>query len=477
MLKTWLALVAAFLAFVATPNAAATDDVFLIKPYLQMGPNGPSAGTCSVRIQWASRHDAADFTLETRTPGGEWSAPAAATGRRINVGTIGEHWLYWAQTSELANGEPFEYRVRQGKTVQFEASARVLNKDPQKLHAVVFGDCGAGTEPQRRIAHLAATLDPDLVMIPGDVVYSRGRLSEYLERYFPVYNADQPSAQTGAPLLRSRLTVAAAGNHDLANTDVDKYPDAMAFYWLWSMPRNGPTLTAVHTPRLTGEESLKAAMISARGDGYPNSTNYSFDSGPVHWTVLDSNTHVHWDDPALVAWVAADLKAAASASWRFVVFHHPPFNASEAHKDAQWMRMLCPVLEEGKADLVISGHVHNYQLSKPLRFSPDRSAQIPRAENGLVANGAIAGRFTFDQSFNGTSVTKPDGILYLVTGAGGADLYSEKTSGDRTTWPPFTAAYVNTQHSLTVLDVDPQSVTIRQLDASGAEIDRVKVTR
>jgi hypothetical protein len=85
----------------------------------------------------------------------------------------------------------------------------------------------------------------------------------------------------------------------------------------------------------------------------------------------------------------------------------------------------------------------------------------------LVTGGPITGRFTLDESFDGVSVTKPDGIIYLVSGAGGADLYSEKTSGDRATWPPFTAKYVNTQHSLTVLDVDRQSVTIRQLGASG----------
>ncbi|MCX5691608.1 MAG: metallophosphoesterase [Planctomycetota bacterium] len=470
-------LVTGIVSMAAAAQTSPQSDDFLIKPYLQMGPNAPHSGSVSLQVQWASRVHGSDWTLETRLPGGEWSKASAAADRRIDVGTVGEHWFYNAQTGSLAAGELFEYRVAQAGRVRFEAQARVLNKDPAKLHAVVFGDCAAATDPQRRIAHLAGTLDPDLVVIPGDVVYSRGRLSEYLDRFFPVYNSDRRSEQTGAPLLRSTLFVAAAGNHDLSNINVDKYPDAMAFYWLWSMPRNGPALGVGNVLSLSGEAGAAAALRNAAADAFPNATNYSFNAGKVHWTILDSNTYVHWDDPSLVAWVAADLKAAADASWRFVVFHHPPFHASDAHKEDQWMRVLCPVLEEGGVDLVIGGHVHNYQRSKPLRFRPEGAVRVPRDADGLVTGGPVAGSFSFDEAFDGKTITKAHGIIYLVSGAGGADLYSEETAGDRAQWPPFTAAYASTQHSLTVLDVDGASMTIRQLDVSGNELDRVTVTK
>ena len=39
-------------------------------------------------------------------------------------------------------------------------------------------------------------------MIPGDIVYTRGRVSEYRENFWPVYNAEDASPSVGAPLLR-----------------------------------------------------------------------------------------------------------------------------------------------------------------------------------------------------------------------------------------------------------------------------------
>jgi 3',5'-cyclic AMP phosphodiesterase CpdA len=480
MHTAWTIVIGGLLAVSAAAHpgqAAATAEDFVIKPYLQMGPTNPGAGPSSLRVQWASPSQSVDWAVQTRSPGGEWSEAAAASNRQIQIGPVPTHWMYAAATDPVPAGERFEYRVTKSGRVCFEASARVLNTDPAKLHAVIFGDCGAGTTAQREIAALAGTLDPDLVIIPGDVVYSRGRLSEYLTRFFPVYNADQRSVETGAPMLRSSLFIAAAGNHDLSNANVDKYPDAMAFYWLWSMPRNGPQLEGANRPVLSGDAGAIAAVLDAAGSAFPNATNYSFDSGNIHWTVLDSNTYVHWDDASLRAWVASDLKAAASATWRFVVFHHPPFHASDAHKDAQWMRLISPILEEGKVDLVIGGHVHNYQRSKPLRFLPAAESKWPRDGDGLTASSPIGGTFTFDEEFDGKSATKPRGIIYLVSGAGGADLYEDKVPSSPGTWPSFTASYTNTRHSLTVLDVDGTTATIRQLDASGTELDRVVVTK
>ena len=50
---------------------------------------------------------------------------------------------------------------------------------------------------------------PDFIMIPGDIVYEVGRIADYREKFWPVYNADEPSPSAGAPLLRSTLFAAA----------------------------------------------------------------------------------------------------------------------------------------------------------------------------------------------------------------------------------------------------------------------------
>ena len=48
-----------------------------------------------------------------------------------------------------------------------------------------------------------------------------------------------PSADVGAPLLRSVLFIAAPGNHDIADRDLDKNPDGLAYFYYWTQPLNG----------------------------------------------------------------------------------------------------------------------------------------------------------------------------------------------------------------------------------------------
>jgi len=36
-------------------------------------------------------------------------------------------------------------------------------------------------------------------------------------------------------------------------------------------------------------------------------SNFSYDYGNAHWTVIDSDTYVDWTDSTLKAWVANDL--------------------------------------------------------------------------------------------------------------------------------------------------------------------------
>ncbi len=116
----------------------------------------------------------------------------------------------------------FAYRVSRGGKVVFEAEARAPKVARQPQRFVAFGDCGAGTPEQKAIAYRTFLSKPDYVMIPGDIVYGKGLVSEYRDKFWPIYNADEPSPSSGAPLLRSTLFVAAPGNHDIASRDLGK---------------------------------------------------------------------------------------------------------------------------------------------------------------------------------------------------------------------------------------------------------------
>ncbi|MFM7322549.1 MAG: metallophosphoesterase [Armatimonadota bacterium] len=448
-------------------------DAFLAPPYLQFGEETQPAAADSARLSlvWLAKADAkpADWVVETRpAEGGEWrkAGDPVATGYAptgvpacVRMRTV---------LSGLEPGTLFDYRVSRSGEVVFGARARAPRAPgDSKSRFVVFGDTGSGTADERKVAHRISEAKPDYAMVAGDIVYSRGRASEYAKNFWPILNAETSAPTVGAPVLRAIPVAAAPGNHDIGPDNLTKYPDAYAYYVYWSQPLNGPDLPKAGAARIGGSETDKATFVKAAESRYPRMANFSVDYGTVHWTVLDSNPNVDWTDPALVAWLEKDLVAAKSAKWKFVLFHHPPFQSSEEHFDNQWMRVLAPKFEKHGVHMVWTGHVHNYQRSHPLRFAP---AGAPEK------SGRVGGEFTIDTRFDGVSRTKPDGVLYLVTGGGGAALY-KKIADKSGRLQPFTAKLVNDTHSLTVVDIDDRKCVLRQLSADGKEIDSITVTQ
>jgi predicted phosphodiesterase len=461
---------------VAPPKVATPEGTFLVKPYLQLGDAAALAPAERLEVMWHSADTDAAWTIETRpATGGAWKKAGAPAFRCVAVPSIEPHRLYHATISGLAPGAEFDYQVVKDSKPVFAARARARKSASQPFRFVVFGDCAANTPGQRAVAYQTYLSRPDFVFITGDIVYSRGRISEYQTKYWPVYNAEEASPATGAPLIRSTLFLAAPGNHDTANRDLDMNPDTLAYFFYWAQPLNGPLGTggAANTPTLLGAEANQQAFLAAAGTAYPRMANFSFDYGNAHWTVLDANTYVNWDDPALRAWVEKDLAAAKSATWRFVGFHQPGFNSSKSHFAEQQMRRLADVFEKGGVDIVFAGHVHNYQRSFPLRFA------VKRGPDGkpLVEERSMVGELKLDKAYDGQTRTKPDGVIYLVTGGGGAGLYNPEQQNDPASWQPFTTKFIADTHSLTVVDVDGKSLTVRQVSEDGKELDRFTVSR
>ena len=73
--------------------------------------------------------------------------------------------------------------------------------------------------------------------------------------------------------------------------------------------------------------------------------------------------------------------------------------------------------------------------------------------------------------------TKPNGIIYIVTGAGGQGLYDTKQTLDTNSWQKFTAKFESRVHSYSLLDVNGNNLVLRQVDINGKEVDRIKITK
>jgi hypothetical protein len=274
--------------------------------------------------------------------------------------------------------------------------------------------------------------------------------------------------------------MAAPGNHDTDTRDPEKMHGNLAYFYYWDQPLNGPIGKegGPFVPTLDLPDDFRKGLTRAAGEAYPRMTNFSFDYGNAHWTVIDSNPYVDWTDRALKEWVAQDLAAAKGATWRFVAFHHPGFNSAREHYEQQQMRLLAPVFEAGKVHIVFSGHVHNYQRSYPMRFAADRNSILLVGRDGKTPRGRLVnGRWILDKAFDGRSDTTPEGVLYVITGAGGQHLYNPEQQDDRDSWQGFTHKFVSKVHSLTVADVDGPTLTVRQLSGEGEELDRFIVTK
>src|SRR5262249_43128623 len=155
------------------------------------------------------------------------TAAQPPTFRRVAVPTIAPHRVYQA-TLLWTPGGTIAYRILRAGRVVFEATTKLPPPPGVPSRAVVFGDCGAGTVEQRAMAFGVYQARPDYAVITGDIVYSRGRISEYREKFYPVYNAAKAHPDLGAPLIRSTLFVAAPGNHNIATRDLGQFPDGLA---------------------------------------------------------------------------------------------------------------------------------------------------------------------------------------------------------------------------------------------------------
>ena len=339
----------------------------------------------------------------------------------------------------------------------------------------LVGDIAAGTSGASRIAWRIGQERPDLLVVTGDIVYSRGRISEYATRFFPVYNADDASPGRGAPVLRTTLSVAAPGNHDTATSDLGNVPDALAYFLAWSQPLNGPLVDpdGPNVPRLVGPADRIAAYRAAAGPAFPRMANFSFDCGDVHWTVLDANQYVDWTNPELRDWVERDLASAPAG--RVAARGVPPAGVQLVGR----ARLRAADAAPGRR-LRTRGRGGRLRRARP-RVSADQAPDLqgPPLARRPDAGPRRPGRWRMDprHGVRRRRADRPPRRDLRHHRRRGATLHDVDREAQPATWQPFTERVSSTVHSYTMMDVARDRLTIRQVDADGKTIDAFAVTR
>ena len=317
----------------------------------------------------------------------------------------------------LSPASRHSYEVLAGDTVLAQGPAFSFRTAPSpgtgSFRAAVIGDSGQGDENQQGVtAIIEETIQPDLFLHTGDVWY--------------VSSLNQVLFQEYRQLFSTVGMYPARGNH--AGFDPAEW------FLLFSPPEVDLDIPACELPPSVCDEDPPEPI---QGDGERTSTFYSFDWGPAHFAVLDSNDDFE-ECSIQMKWLCVDLAAARERerAWIILIVHQPPYTTGGySSSELPATRLIPPIADRFGVDLVISGHDHNYQRSFPLR-------------GGQVVDG-----------WQDPSFVLPRGTVYLVSGGGGALSYGIRTNAEQ--YPLFRVA--RSVHHAVELEVSLTELKVRAL--------------
>ena len=511
---TFLTLVPTGEGLFAAPASGELLPLFTVIPYIQPGPASKLiANEDTLVVAWQTEFLPADFEVTYGLSKAYATTATVVRSERVigapdkaktpadiqiakDTSVVDHRYNYRAMLTGLKLGSKYYYRVRGNGQILAEGYASTRKTRGTAIRFAAFGDNSYGDMSDKAIAYQAYMSKPDFIMNTGDNVYESGMDNEYARYFFPVYNADIATPRIGAPLLRSVPFYTVIANHDVhAKTDAgmpaadfNKDRDSLAFYTAMSLPLNGPAAPANPTPILGDDPAVISQFRDCAADRYPAMANYSYDYGDAHFLCLDSNDYVDPTNADLQAWIESDLSG-TDALWKFVVFHHPPFNVGEEHFTEQHMRALSPLFEKHGVDMALHGHEHTYQRTMPIKFAPTDLSKAPPPvaagdEKVKPTDRHVPGTFTVDKDFDGVKNTKPNGILYITTGAGGRALYEPDFTDAPDRWThaednnvAYIAKFYSNRHSLTLFEINGPVLKMAQVDEAGLEIDHITITK
>lgn len=257
-------------------------------------------------------------------------------------------------------------------TLTFRLSFSPLWGQEEMDTAVVFaaiGDFGENDGTHTNVANLIKSWNPDFIITQGDNRYDDWTFDEVIGQRYCDFLVDIPAGDNcdGTSAVTNRF-FPAIGNHEYDDGGgINEYLD----YFV--LPGSGVT-----------------SSNSSNNERY-----YDFEIGPVHVFVINSDSREAdgIDDSSVQAqWLQTQL-AQSTATWQVVTMHHSPYSSGERHGSDETLQW--PYADWG-ADVIISGHNHNYERI---------------LEEGIVyyVNG-LGSRFTheFDTPIDGSQVRYND---------------------------------------------------------------------
>jgi 3',5'-cyclic AMP phosphodiesterase CpdA len=291
------------------------------------------------------------------------------------------------------------YKLYDSNAHSWTAQKTFLTSADTSLNAFSFsvlGDCRDYPATLTTVSNLVNARNPDLVLFNGDLTLLGTSASEYNTFFTACSN-----------FLQNNVVYHAEGNHDAGNTSL--------FSNLWDLPTTNGT-------------NLYYAVR------YGNALFITINS-----TTPSSTAQLNW-----LQGVLTNALIDPTIKWKIVSMHHAFFTIGNHQGDMDAYRStIWKAFDDYGVDLVVTGHDHNYQRSKPVNLNVSTTAPVAQYGSGLN-----------------------EGRCQIVSGGAGASLYTQGSTNDAWAINLFNSTY-NYVHC----DVQDCKIVVRAFDQNNAMID------
>jgi len=300
--------------------------------------------------------------------GYSWTTPPPEVGFGSDEPATSMHEVHLCK---LEPGRTYYYQVG-GGTPEVWSAVQSLTTVPAAgpVTVGILGDARDKVDVWQRVQQRMRDRAVNLQVTTGDLVFTGTQQSLYDKWLGAIWK--DPADPTRFVTLGQQMMVMVAGNHE---------NQAARFYGAFAFPG-------------TGEFAESYA---------------SFDVTNTHFVVLDDQPLALLGEgdqaKAMLAWLKDDLARAdgnrAKVPFVLVVHHRGLYTTSKHADDSDVLdlrKVLAPIYDAHHVDVVLNGHDHAFERTKPLRAGAD-----PRGAPVTVAPG--------------------QGTVYVVNAGAGADAY------------------------------------------------------
>ena len=322
-----------------------------------------------------------------------WNTRPTTGDPIANTGEVADNaFVEFDVTSAITGNGSYTFALIPDSDNGLYVNSREAASNPPQL-VITTGAAASSPATASSTPVAPASDEPAILLAAGDIAGCN-------------WDADEATAQ----LVESQPgTVATLGDNVYSDGTAEQYATCYDPTWGRFKDRTMPA-PGNHDYNTAGAVGYYAYFGAAAGD--PAKGYYSYDLGSWHIIVLNSNIDMSAGS-AQEQWLRDDL-AAHPAACTLAYWHHPRFSSGSSHGNNKDTAPLFQALYDAGAEIVLSGHDHDYE-----RFAPQTPDAQPDSVLGIrefVVGTGGARFYDFDPPQPNSEVRNNDthGVLKLT---------------------------------------------------------------